>query len=191
MSTFEPRDTPAEVAAAPSEDTERLREVVRRYFPDVWRFLRRLGFAPHIVDDAAQELFLVTVRRLETIDPSRVRPFLLGTALRIARTQNRRHAREVPTEQIDILHNAIDGGPTPEQDLDDGKARELAYQLLSQLQEDTRVVFVMHEIEGLTMNEISQATGAPLGTVASRLRRGREEIQARLERHRARIRSSR
>jgi RNA polymerase sigma-70 factor, ECF subfamily len=162
-----------------------LREIVRRYFPDVWRFLRRLGFAEHVVDDAAQELFFVALRRIEDVKTGRERAFLFGAAIRIAKQLQRKRAREVPTESFG---GEIDTAATPEEKLDDERARELAYRLLGELEENQRTVFVMYEIEGLTMQDIANVLELPIGTVASRLRRGREDFTARLERHRKRSR---
>jgi RNA polymerase sigma-70 factor (ECF subfamily) len=78
--------------------------------------------------------------------------------------------------------------PTPETLLDEERARELLYQLLSELDERFRVVFVMYEIEAMTMQEIAEVLEVPVGTVASRLRAAREDFGARLERYRARTR---
>jgi len=160
-----------------------LQEIVRRFFPDVWRFLRRLGFPEHVVDDAAQELFFVALRRIEEVKPGRERAFLFGAAIRIAKHLHRRTAREVPTESFG---QEIDTAATAEEMLDDERARELAYRLLAELEENQRAVFVLYEIEGLTMQDIANVLEIPIGTVASRLRRAREDFSARLERHRKR-----
>ena len=49
-------------------------------------------------------------------------------------------------------------------------------------------MFVLYEIEGQTMTAIAELLGVPTGTVASRLRRGREQFEARLQRHQLRMR---
>ncbi|AKU95351.1 hypothetical protein AKJ09_02015 [Labilithrix luteola] len=158
--------------------------MVRRHFPDVWGFLRRLGFAAHVADDAAQELFFVAARRLEEVQPGRERAFLFGAALRIAKGLKRKGAREVLTPPLDADLDVPSAAGTPEDMLDDEQARALVYRLLAELDEDQRAVFVMFEIEEMTMKEIAEMLGAPMGTVASRLRRGREDFRARLERYR-------
>jgi RNA polymerase sigma-70 factor (ECF subfamily) len=165
-----------------------LREIVRRYFPDVWRLLRRLGFAEHVVDDAAQDLFFVALRRIEDVKPGSERAFLLGAAIRIATQLQRKRAREVPTESFGQEVDDTEG--TPEEKLDDERARALAYRLLGELDDSLRTVFVMYEIEDLTMQEIAKVLELPMGTVASRLRRAREDFTVRLERHRKRTRGA-
>jgi RNA polymerase sigma-70 factor (ECF subfamily) len=158
-----------------------LREIVRRFFPDVWRFLRRLGFAEHVVDDAAQDLFFVALRRIDEVKPGSERAFLFGAAIRIATNLKRKSAREVPTESF---KQELDTAGSPEEKLDDERARAHLYRLLAELDDDLRTVFVMYEIEELTMQDIANVLEIPIGTVASRLRRAREDFTARLERHR-------
>lgn len=193
--------TPRETSAVESEHlpiladaghvearTAHLQQIVQQYFPDVWRFLRRLGFDEHLVDDAAQDLFLVALRRLGDVTPGRERAFLFGAAVRIASKLKRKHAREVPTESF---AREPDTGGHLDDRLDEERARELAYRLLSELHEDLRTVFVLYEFEELTLQEISTILEVPMGTVASRLRRAREDFTARLERHRKRLRALR
>jgi len=180
-------------AAHPSENelerAEHLRALVRAHYSNIWRFLRRLGFDEYLADDAAQDLFVVAVRRIGGIRPESERAFLYATALRIATALKRKHAREVPVDPLDA-HSAIveTAAATLDERLDEERARELLYRLLSELDERFRVVFVMYELEELTMPEIAEALEIPLGTATSRLRTAREDFRARLARHRRRTR---
>ncbi|MBX3260437.1 MAG: sigma-70 family RNA polymerase sigma factor [Labilithrix sp.] len=169
-----------------SERAELLPELVRAHFANVWRFLRRLGFEPDVIDDAAQDLFLVVLRRLDEVKPGSERAFLFGAALRIASNLKKKQAREVPTEHLDPESAHDETVASPEERLDGARARALLYRLLSELEESLRAVFVMYELEQMTMQEIADVIEVPLGTVASRLRRARDDFRARLERHRAR-----
>ncbi|MDF2692802.1 MAG: polymerase sigma factor RpoE [Labilithrix sp.] len=165
----------------------RLDELVDQYFSDVWRFLRHLGVPPHSVDDATQDVFLVAARRVEEIMPGRERSFLFGTAYKVAQTERRKFARAMPHDDAE---HELDRAPTPEEHLDDKQAASLALRLLDELDEAQRQVFVLFEIEGLTMQQIADLIELPLGTVASRLRRAREEFQTRFERHRNSLRGA-
>ena len=169
------------------EQRARLAELVRTHFAGVWRFLRRLGVPDDSVDDAAQDVFLVASRRIEEIRFGSEQAFLFSTAFRIARTHHRTQTREV----LEELDTEPDTAPTPEDSLDDKRSRELAYRLLDELDPEVRHVFVLYELEGMTMQQIGQLLEVPQGTVASRLRRAREDFQARLERHRKRLRGGR
>lgn len=190
----DPRTAAESVPARPRSEAERaehLRGIVRAHFADVWRFLRRLGFEEHVVDDAAQDLFFVALRRIGDVEPGRERAFLLGAALRIATKLKRKGAREVLVDPVDTAAELGEIAATPEERLDDERARALAYQLLSELEESLRIVFVMYELEGMTMQTIADVLEVPQGTVASRLRRARDDFRARLERHRIRTQGAR
>lgn len=169
-----------------NDRAELLPELVRAHFANVWRFLRRLGFEPDVIDDAAQDLFLVVLRRLDEVKPGSERAFLFGAALRIASNLKKKQAREVPTEHLEPEIAGGEGAASPEERLDGARARALLYRLLSELDESLRTVFVMYELEQMTMQEIADVLDVPLGTIASRLRRARDDFRARLERHRAR-----
>ncbi len=166
-----------------------LHELVERHFDDVWRFLRHLGVPEHSVDDATQDVFLVAARRFEQIAPGRERSFLFGTAFKIAQAARRDFVRSRTCNDGEA-EAKLDTAPTPEEQLDDKQTQALALRLLDELEEGQRQVFVLYEIEGLTMQQIAEVTGLPMGTVASRLRRGREAFNARFERHRNSLRGA-
>ncbi|AKU94245.1 hypothetical protein AKJ09_00909 [Labilithrix luteola] len=181
----------APLAARTAEELEReayLRGMVHEHFTSVWRFLRRLGFEEHVADDAAQDLFFVAFRRASDIRPGRERSFLFGAALRIAMKMKRKERREVPVQSFSPRLEPATNTPTPETLLDDERARELLHRLLSELDERLRVVFVMYELEQMTLPQIAEMLEIPVGTAASRLRSARDDFQARLARHRARAR---
>ena len=76
--------------------------------------------------------------------------------------------------------------PEPEQLLDQKQRRALLDEALEGLPEDIRSAFVLFEIEDMTLREIAEAMEVPQGTVASRVRRGRELFQREAARLRAR-----
>lgn len=180
-----PSDEDLVTAPARPDTDARLREIASQHFADVWRFLRHLGVPQSSVDDAAQDVFVVAARRLEEIEPGRERSFLFGTAFKVAQAARRKAWREAPREPLpDGDAHARDLAPTPEQHLDDKQTCALALRLLDELDDGLREVFVLYEIEGLTMQRIAELTELPTGTVASRLRRAREEFLGRFARHR-------
>jgi len=73
----------------------RLETLVDAHYGLIWRVLRRMGLAAHAADDAAQQVFLIVMERLEDIKPGSERAFAFGTALRVARSARRKVAREV------------------------------------------------------------------------------------------------
>ncbi len=80
----------------------------------------------------------------------------------------------------DELPEVIDPAPSPEDLTEQRRAAAILDQLLAAMDLDLRAVFVLDEIEQLSRSEIAQALGIPEGTVASRLRRARQDFAARL-----------
>jgi len=154
----------------------RLRQVVSGHFEVLWRFLRRLGIAEGDIDDAVQEVVLVLARKLDQVEVGSERAFVLSTAFRVASGFRRatRRRREVDD-------GAIEGFESPELSpealAEKQRLRLILQRVLNQLPLELRVVFVLYELEELTMADIAATLALPPGTVASRLRRSREQFQ--------------
>jgi RNA polymerase sigma-70 factor (ECF subfamily) len=163
--------------------------MMRDHFDFVWRSLRRIGLDAGRADDAAQEVFLVAARKIDQIEPGRERSFLFGTALRIAADARRAQAarRESAFEPSAEI---VDPAPSPEALVDQLRARRILDDLLDELADDARVVFVLYEFEELEMSEIAELMSIPQGTVASKLRRARETFSEALKRRKARATTS-
>jgi RNA polymerase sigma-70 factor (ECF subfamily) len=164
---------------------DRLSTMFHHHYDFVWRSVRRLGVAPDAVDDAAQEVFVVASRKLDAIEAGKEKAFLFGTAVRVASDTRRavQRRRQAPASEV---VEPVDAGPAPDELVDQKRARELLDELVEQLPEDTRPIFVLFELEGLTMAEIASCLELPAGTVASRLRRARELFAAYVARLEAR-----
>lgn len=178
---------PAALVAAEPAQRARIDRLVRTHFGLVWRYLRRLGLPAVDADDAAQQVFLTTSRKLDRVNQQSERSFLLGVALRVAADWRKANRRQ-RTQSDTALEHAADPAPNPEQLLEQQRNCELLDRLLDTLDHETRAVLVLYEIEQLTMQEIAIALGVRSGTVASRLRRGRAKFQAALQRYRRRER---
>ena len=166
-------------SAQPSQAEARLRAMFEQYWGFVWRSLRRLGVADAAADDAAQEVFIVATRRLASIEVGKEKSFLFGVAMRVAADARRSRTRR-REEPLDSVPEAIDRAAAADQMVEQQQARALLDRLVGELAEDTRPVFILHELEGLTMAEIAVFLDLPPGTVASRLRRAREDFTQRV-----------
>jgi RNA polymerase sigma-70 factor (ECF subfamily) len=155
----------------------RLRSILEEQYDFVWRTLRRLGLDSGEADDGAQQAFLVASRRLAEIRVGGERAYLFGIAYRVAADARKRSARrhEKPSEDVGEV---IDPAPTADERIDQERARALLDAALARLPMELRLVFTLHELEEMSMSEIAQVLGIPSGTVASRLRRAREEFEA-------------
>lgn len=167
-----------------SDRDARLRGMLADHFDFIWRSLRRFGLSEDRADDAAQQVFLVASNKLDVIEPGRERSFLFGTALRVASDIRRSAAyrREIPHADAG---DDLAGGPRPDELVEQKDARAMLDRILDTMDLEIRTVFVLYEIEEMTTAEIAELLEIPSGTAASRLRRAREEFNARLDRMRA------
>jgi RNA polymerase sigma-70 factor (ECF subfamily) len=169
----------------PVNGVDRLSTMFHEHFDFVWRAVRRLGVPADAVDDAAQEVFVVASRRLEAIAVGKEKAFLAGTAVRVAADARRSRSRRRQTP-VDDVAEPRDPAPSADELVERKRARELLDDIVNELPEDTRPVFVLFELEGMTMAEIAGSLDVPPGTVASRLRRARELFAAAVARLEAR-----
>lgn len=175
----EPRTDPAIRA--------RLRELAAEHYEFVWRSLRRLGVKPPETDDAAQRVFVVVAEKLSSIEPRKEKSFVFGVVMRVAANVRRNLAtarsREIAESEAS---ESVSLGPDAEVAVSHAQERAKLDEILATIPEDRRTVFVLFEIEELTMTEIAELLDLPFGTVATRLRRARQEFQSAVARLRAR-----
>lgn len=172
IASLDVRVMPSAVATE-EESQARVTRLVRREFSFIWRLLRRLGLSEHDADDGAQQVFLVASKRIDSIKLGSERSFLFGTALRVA-SRLRKNQSKQPSVDVATLDTHQDPGPSPDEMADRRRARQVLDGILEEMHDDVRIVFVLYEIEELTMAEIATALSVPPGTIASRLRRARE-----------------
>src|SRR5262245_59875986 len=131
MAASSPASAHAESALLPMNEEARrarLEKLVDEHFTSIWGVLRRLGIPRDLADDAAQDVFLIASRRVDAIRSGSEYAFLVGTALRVARSLRRRVGREPATDEVDILLEERDAS-APEERIDDQEACALAYRL--------------------------------------------------------------
>ncbi len=155
----------------------------------VWRSVRRLGVTEAWADDATQQVFVIAQQKVTTIAVGHERAFLFRVAVNVAshvrRAASRR--REVLGEDEGLL---VDDALPQDAALDQRRARALLDDVLDTLDDDLRTVFVLCELEEMTMVDVAAMLGVPSGTVASRLRRGRVAFHEQAQRLRARLERS-
>lgn len=164
----------------------RLTLLMQDQFEFVWRSLRRLGISSADVDDAAQEVFLVASRKLDSIVEGRERSFLFGTALKVASTRRRSLRRRPELADANVEDHDEQSAPGPERLTELSRARQLLQAVLDEMDLELKAAFVLFELEELSVPQIAEVLGVPPGTVSSRLRSARAEFQAAIKRLQAR-----
>lgn len=152
----------------------------------VWRCLRRFGVPAADLDDCFQSVLLqlhARWDRLGLLPVQELRSYACCVAIGVARgaARSRQRSEQVSTPLAEEL--AAEGTPESVAERQEELARLDA--ILATLPEERREVFVLFELEGLTGSEIADHLGLPAGTVASRLRRARDDFQAAVHRLRA------
>lgn len=159
--------------------------IFREHGPYVYTALRSLGVHVADVDDAFQEVFVVIHRQRATYeDRGSLRAWVYGICVRVGlRFRSRRgRAREIASDE---LPDPIDP-TTPAEHLGERQARRILNAILDELDDDKRAVFVLFELEELSMREVAQSLECPLQTAYSRLRAAREAVYAGVRRYRMR-----
>jgi RNA polymerase sigma-70 factor (ECF subfamily) len=179
-----------DVAALPSAETaeERLEfdAIYREHFAFVWRSARRLGVREASLDDVVQEVFVVVHRRLSSFEGrSSLKTWLFGVTLRVVRDHRRsaRRREDVADVDPDALR-AEEGGPSEQ--AEKAEAVRALHAILDEMDDERREVFVMAELEQLSMPEVAGALGINLNTAYARLRAARQSFEQSVARHRAR-----
>lgn len=174
------------VAAAQRGDVESFNALVRLYEGRVYNLSYRMLGDVDSAADASQDAFLAAYRNLSAFRGGSFRSWLLRIATNacydILRSRKRR-----PAMSLDAAMDVEEDDAAPLQIADPGESpdefalrRELAHAIelgLAELPEDQRLVLILCDLQGLAYDEIAEVTGTNLGTVKSRLSRGRARLR--------------
>ena len=156
-------------------DAEAFARLVRRHGPMVFGVCRRaLGNTPD-ADDAFQSVWLVLVRRAHTLATGPVGCWLHGVAVRVAAHARSDVARR-RTRRVELADVPDPRGPSGSAELAAVVDAEL-----TRLPEKFRAAVVLCELQECPLKDAAAALGVPVGTLASRLARGRDMLARRLK----------
>ena len=153
-----------------------MRRLVEEHIELVTRTLRNAGVPAADLDDEVQRTFIVAARRLDDMLPGAERAFLCQVALNLAWHARRSLARrrEIPSDQVP---ESVETRATPEELIDRMQIRQHLDGIVDRMDESLRAVFKLFVIDELNLAEIADLLRVPRGTVASRLRRAREQLR--------------
>jgi RNA polymerase sigma-70 factor, ECF subfamily len=161
-------------------DPQAFRDLFRRYRAEVMRLLYRMLGPRADLDDVLQEVFLQVHRSLRDYrGEAKLSTWLHRVTVNVALMQRRSaKSRPVLAEEAPADLTPDDGILQPDEDAARRERVRAFFRLLEQLAEKKRVVFVLHELEGLSPQQIATVVDAPVLTVRTRLFYARRELEA-------------
>jgi RNA polymerase sigma factor (sigma-70 family) len=154
------------------------RVLIHRHGPMVLGICRRVLGDEHAAEDAFQATFLIFVQKAARLrDRTLLSNWLYGVAHRVAQKERAKGARRRAVER-----QAVDKAPEYHEDAAQAELRTVIDEEIHRLPERYRLPLVLCHLEGLRHDEAAQQLGCPIGTIESRLARGRERLRERLVR---------
>jgi len=168
------------IARAAAGDAQAFRTLYERHRFDVARLAYRMLGGGFDLDDVVQEVFVQVHKSLKDFrGDAKFGTWLHRVTVNVV-LMHRRAAKSRPVFAVTALDDGVTGSSDVQPDEDAARrARVRAFgRLLDRLPEKKRIVFILHELEGLSPTEIAKAVGAPVLTVRTRLFYARRELEA-------------
>jgi RNA polymerase sigma factor (sigma-70 family) len=160
-------------------------DIVRTHSARVYRLAYRLTGNPHDAEDLTQEVFVRVFRSLSSYTPGTFEGWLHRITTNLFLDSARRRQRIRFEGLADEMVYRLPGSePTPAQAFDDSHLDDDVQAALKALPPEYRAAVVLCDIEGFSYEEIAATLGVKLGTVRSRIHRGRAQLRSALEHRR-------
>lgn len=183
-----------EGAASPSDERlvslskdgnlDAFNSLVERYESAVYSLCLRLLGSPPAAEDAAQEAFISAFRAINRFSEGNVKAWLLRIAANECKDELRRRKRKDAGASLDAMLDDEDGPreiPDPGEStpvlIEQKELGEEIQRLLLHLPFDQRQAVILSDLHGYHYDEIAEISGATIGTVKSRIHRGRERLR--------------
>ena len=182
LAVLEPVGPEAAPATVPS-----FQAVYARYFDFVWASARRLGVDSSAIDDVVQEILIAIHGNLHTLQrPEALKSWVYSVTRRTV-SNHHRAVRARGGKTTTVVDDQLESHqPTPYEVTQKNSELLLLANLLAELDEPKRELFVLVEIEEMTVPEVADALDIPVNTAYSRLRAARLAFEAAIARHDAR-----
>ncbi len=160
-------------------DTDAFQEIIQKYAGKVYNTCRRL-IAGYDAEDVSQEVFIKIYKNMNKFKGnSNISTWIYKITVNTCREYWRKNSRHV--KMLELKEDIIE----QDSNIDDGiinkEIKKYISEALLSMDMNKRAVVVLRDINGLSYEEISKILGIPIGTVKSRIARGREYIKKFLE----------
>ena len=178
------RDESSLIEAAQRGNLDAFNELILIYQDRVYNLAYRIMGDPAAAADAAQEAFIKAYRKIGTFRGGSFRSWLYRIVSNNCYDEFRRRKRQPAISledfgEVDEEANPalIDDEESPEESVQRWELSQHIQEAIDQLSIDHRMVVVLSDIEGLSYADISETLDIPIGTVKSRLSRGRADLR--------------
>ena len=169
------------IARLQKRDEAAFEELIRQYEKKVYTLCFRMCGNSEDAEEAAQDAFLALWR---VIDRFRQESSLSTWIYRLATNacidtlrRRKKQSGSVSLDDEELFVDAVDTSPQPQETVEHRETQKLLQEGLSALPEEYRKVLILREIEGLSYTEIAESASIELGTVKSRISRGRSLLR--------------
>ncbi len=168
-------------------DQEELTKMVQQYSDSLYRVALRMLENPAEAEDVLQETFIKALKSLDSFEGrSSISTWLYRIAVNESLMVIRKRKPEVAIVQEDeneeensgvLVSQIVDWCCLPESEFMSSETREILDEAIHQLPEKLRTVFILRDIEGLSISETAQALGLTETNVKTRLLRARMRLR--------------
>lgn len=165
------------IARLQKRDEAAFEELIRQYEKKVYTLCFRMCGNSEDAEEAAQDAFLALWRGIDRFrQESSLSTWIYRLATNACIDTLRRRKKQSGSVSLDdeeLFVDAVDTSPQPQETVEHRETQKLLQEGLSALPEEYRKVLILREIEGLSYTEIAESASIELGTVKSRISRGR------------------
>jgi len=175
------------VERAQGGDLAAFNDLVSCYQDQLYGLVARMVPDPDQAADVVQEAFFSAYRNLAAFRGGSVKSWLsriaINAAMDLQRARKRRPVQPYPELEDDSWQPSADEASDPEQLLATAERVRVLNRALAAIGDDQRAAIILYDVEGFDYIEIAEMTGVSLGTVKSRIHRGRLALRRGLEEH--------
>jgi RNA polymerase sigma-70 factor, ECF subfamily len=172
------------VEQARAGDPAAFNQLVELYQDYLYAMTFRMVRRRDVAEDAVQEAFFSAYRNLDRFSGSSFRAWLTRIAINAARDilrkQKRRPSEPYPEWEDDAWQPPAPASEGPEQVSLVGQQRSAMARAMAAITDDQRTAIILYDVQGYDYGEIASLTGVSVGTVKSRIHRGRLALRERL-----------
>ena len=169
------------IARLQKRDEAAFEELIRQYEKKVYTLCFRMCGNSEDAEETAQDAFLALWRGIDRFrQESSLSTWIYRLATNACIDTLRRRKKQSGSVSLDdeeLFVDAVDTSPQPQETVEHREAQTLVQEGLSALPEEYRKVLILREIEGLSYTEIAESASIELGTVKSRISRGRSLLR--------------